>query len=228
MHNGFTWYWEANDWFPWALPNTTDYMYSSYQVGSGYRRDPGVNEPSSFGEFLGCGDVPTITLENQEVKECREFFPGWSCNDEQLTNYSSGNCSASCGYCTPVCFDTDLFQSNSHGYGCEIYNEMPLLCDIAESYDDDDFTASFHCCVCGGGSKNLCLPNDFVTAPRSDGTQDNAMVVDVLPDMDMIIVEFPYLTGAQRHEFPRTEVTNLDGRPCASWGNTIYQEGWGR
>merc|ERR1712224_892256 len=107
------------------------------------------------------------------------------------------------------------------------YNEMPLLCDIAESYDDDDFTASFHCCVCGGGSLNLCLPNDFVLAPTPFGTMEVAMVVDVDPEWDMIIVELPQFTGAERHEYERTQLTNQDGRPCASWGTTIFQEGWG-
>jgi hypothetical protein len=226
MQNGFTWFWEANDWYPWALPNTTDYMYSSYHVNSAYRRDPGVVEPTSFGEFIGCGDRPSITLENGMNMECREFFPGWSCNDEMLTNYSSGNCSGSCGFCTTYCFDIELSATNTHGYGCGLYNEMPILCDIAESYDDDDFTAGFHCCACGGGARNTCLPDDFVTAPRpTDGVEDNAYVVSLNPDTDEITVEFPYFTGAQQHTFPRSDVKKYNGRDCSYHSHAMYAAG---
>jgi hypothetical protein len=169
MQNGFTWFWRANEWYPWRLPNATDYMYSSYHVGSAYRRDPGVYDPKSFGQFIACGDAPSIHLEpsswgfsSDPNPECRFFFGNrWGCSDETYTNYSFDNCSGSCGVCTMYCYDTDINgRTNTHGYGCEIYNEMPVLCDIAESYDDDDFDASFHCCVCGGGSRNVCEPDD--------------------------------------------------------------------
>merc|ERR1711998_546987 len=115
-------------------------MYSSYHVGSAYRRDPGVYEPKSFGSFIGCGDRPGITHESGLHMECREFFPmSWMCYDDMFTNYSYGNCTGSCGECTYYCYNTDVNdRKNTHGYGCEIYDEMPVLCDIAESYDDDD------------------------------------------------------------------------------------------
>jgi len=239
MENNFTWHWEANEWYPWSLPNTTDYMYSSYQVGSGYRRDPGVSSPYTFGEFLGCGDAPTFIMESTSEHvlagqsiHCREFFPGWSCesSDSDVSNYSEGNCSASCGLCQS-CYDIDVGgQANTHGYGCELYNEMPLLCDIAESYDNDDFTASFHCCVCGGGSRNVCLPNDFVVI----GGQ-NAFVVALDTDADTLIVEFPYLTGAATTAHPYADATK-NGRPCTAqhsteghaYQNYMYNLAWGR
>ena len=230
MHNGFTWFWRANDWYPWSLPNTTDYMYSSYHVNSAYRRDPGVVEPSSFGRFIGCGDRPNITLENEMVMECREFYPGWSCDDDQLTNYSYSNCSASCGTCTTYCFDTDINgRTNTHGYGCEIYNEMPILCDIAEAYDQPPFfDASFHCCACGGGARNTCLPDDFVDVP--DGR--SGMVKHLIPnDIDdpttyEIAVEFPHLTGAQIHTFPLIDVSKYNGRQCSTHSMEMYIAGW--
>jgi len=226
MQNNFTWFWESNDWYPWALPNTSDYMYTSYHVNSAYRRDPGTSEPTSFSWFRGCSDNPSFTMENGMVTHCRTFFPGWTCGDTDLTNYSSGNCSASCGRCTYPTFDTDNGAENTHGYGCELYNEMPILCDIAESYDDDDFTASFHCGACGGGSRNTCLPNDFVMAPRpSDGQDDNAFVIALDPAADTISVEFPYHTGDQVHVFNRALVRKGD-RTCSSLSQTIYAQNW--
>lgn len=226
MQNGFTWFWEAPDWYPWSLPNTTDYMYSSYQVGSSYRRDPGVYNPSSFGRFIGCGDSPTITLESGIVMQCREFFPGHSCTDETLTNYSFGNCSGSCGTCTTYCFNTELDATNTHGYGCGLYDEMPVLCDIAEDYDDDDFTASFHCCACGGGSRNTCLPDDFVSAPWTDGSYKDAYVVSLNPQTDEIIVEFPQYSGAQQHTLPRSDVSKYNGRECSYHSQAVFMAGW--
>lgn len=233
MENQFTWYWEANDWYPWALPNTTDYMYSSYHVNSASRRDPGVYTPSTLAAFIGCGDASSLVLENNMSAHCRDFFPGWSCSDETITNYSSGNCSASCGYCTTPCFNVDLGATNSHGYGCELYDEMPILCDIAESFDDDDFTASFHCCVCGGGSRNTCLPNDFVVAPfnGNPADTDNALVRALNTENDTIIMEFPYRTShdGSLHEIARSEVTKYNGRECSSHSNVVYDlVGWGR
>jgi hypothetical protein len=228
MQNGFTWFWEANDWYPWALPNTTDYMYSSYHVGSSYRRDPGPYTPASFGEFIGCGDRASITLESGINMQCREFFPGWDCASEEsdLTNYSYGNCSGSCGVCTTYCFNIELGATNTHGYNCDLYDEMPVLCDIAEDYDDDDFTASFHCCACGGGSRNTCLPDDFVVAPFTDGSHRDAYVVSLNPQTDEIIVEFPDITGADPHTVPRDQVSKYNNRPCSHHSHQMYLEGW--
>lgn len=228
VQNNFTWHWEQNDWYPWALPNTTDYMYSSYRVGSGYRRDPGSagGRWSSFGSFIACGDEPNITMESGIVAECRDFFPGWTCSDTDLTNYSDGNCTGSCGYCTNYLFDIDLGAANTHGYGCEIYNEMPLLCDIAEEYDDDDFTAGFHCAVCGGGSRNTCLPDDFVTTAFPGHGTENAYVKSLDPEADTITVEFPHHTGAVLHEIPRTDVNKGNGRACSQHSQTLYTMGW--
>lgn len=225
MQNGFTWFWEGNDWFPWRLPNTTDYMYSTYHLNSASRRDPGVYEYSSFGEFVGCGDSPPITLESGMEVPCQDFFPGFACMDEMLTNYSSGNCSASCGYCTNWCFDIELSATNSHGYGCELYNEMPILCDIAETYDDEDFTASFHCCACGGGSQghgsSTCLPNDFVYAGPN---QVYSMVRSLNRPADTITVEFMH--AGTYHEFPRTEVQKHNGHECNYYSHTMFEAAW--
>lgn len=231
MQNHFTWFWEpdeeANAWYQWSLPNTSDYMYSSYHLNSAWRRDPGTADPSTFAEFISCGDSQNFTMEDGHVTHCREFFERWSCYDTDLTNYSSGNCSASCGSCTSYCFDIDNGASNTHGYGCELYNEMPILCDIAESYDDDDFTAGFHCCVCGGGSRNVCLPNDHVQAPRPfDGFPVSAFVKDLDPIADTISVEFPQITGEAVHVINRTLVTKYNGRDCSSMSQTLYMQGW--
>lgn len=234
MQNGFTWFWRASEWTPWELPNTTDYMYASYHVGSGSRRDPGVYEPTSFGKFIACGDSPSFFLESGENVECREYFQSWGCSDEMHTNYSYGNCSGSCGVCTYYCYDIDVQgQQNTHDYGCEIYNEMPILCDIAESYDDEDFTAGFHCCACGGGSRNVCEPDDHVfVLPSDDPTHPSGMnayvvALDNEDGKDEIVVEFPHATGSQRHSIPRSQVQKFNGRPCHYYSHTVFQAGWG-
>jgi len=215
-------------------------MYSSYHVNSAYRRDPGTSVPSSMGRFVDCGDRPTtggtsITLENDIVMECREFFPGYSCSDKTLTNYSYSNCSASCGTCTTYCFDTDINdRTNTHGYGCEIYNEMPILCDIADVYDQPPFfDAQFHCCACGGGSRNTCLPDDFVDAPRPGGGSSTEALVKYLIPTDSedsstfeIAVEFPHLTGAEIHTYPLLSVSKWNGRQCSAHSMEVYMEGW--
>lgn len=230
MQNGFTWHWEADEWYPWALPNTTDYMYSSYHVETWSPRDPGSTSFRSFGWRTACSDSPPITLVDETVAHCREFFPGWTCwdNTDNDPLYSSGNCTASCGICTNYCFDTDINGAeNTHGYGCELYNEMPILCDIADAYDDNDFTASVNCCVCGGGSRNVCVPGDTVTGERpGDGIVDNAFVISLIVETDEIVVEFPYLTGDERHTRPRGSFTKLGGNQCSYHSHAIYAAGW--
>lgn len=227
MQNGFTWYWEADEWYPWALPNTTDYMYSSYHVDSSEfsDRDPSSRTIRPFSRRAACSDSPPITLESGIVTHCREFFPGWTCWDSTVSNYSSGNCTASCGICTGYTFDIDMGHTNSHGYGCSLYNEMPVLCDIADAYDDDDFTASFHCVVCGGGDRHACVPGDVVRGTRpGDGIVDNAFVISLIRETDEIVVEFPYRTGSEQHTRPRDSfVKHPGGAQCSYSSHELYE-----
>ena len=50
------------------------------------------------------------------------------------------------------CFHTNGRATDSTGEDCGIYGFMPEICGW---YDDEDFTASEMCCVCGGGSSDF-------------------------------------------------------------------------
>merc|ERR1712070_1096333 len=104
---------------------------------------------------------------------------------------------------------------------------------IADSYDQPPFfDAQFHCCACGGGARNVCLPDDFVEAPAPDGSGDQQALVKYLipgeegPDSHQIVVEFPYLTGAQQHTFPLVSLIKWNGRQCSEHSMEMYMAGW--
>ena len=52
------------------------------------------------------------------------------------------------------CIDADSTVTNNIGHDCGWYNAYPILRCTQTNYDDDDFIAREHCCVCGGGTQD--------------------------------------------------------------------------
>jgi len=205
----FTWRYDASEGYPWVLPDTTDYMYTSYAMGSfsnpsgtatgqSYQPSYGVYDVDSsdaFNSVMTCIDNPD--WEDAQNRSCHHYFPGYQgqCTSlyEEEAPWSGSNCSASCGRCNRYVFDTDNGRTNTHDYSCALYTEMPLLCDIQDAYNDDDFIAGFHCAACGGGSSNVCLPGQRVETP----SLDYAMVISLDISTNLLIVqeEMPRANG---------------------------------
>ena len=65
----------------------------------------------------------------------------------------------------PICIDLAFYGAeSSQEQGCLVYTHLPELCDNSIEDDDDDFTASEMCCMCGGG----CRDPDNVTDSRGE------------------------------------------------------------